>query len=148
MSDVISIATESMLNTISAYGMMPTVTKGSQFQGPVAHVQIDFYGDKKALFILEMSKEQACSMVSSMMTCMGMPMDIKEFDTMAKSALGEMCNQISGGICTAISNTGLILDIKPPQVDERAEGLNPMRSIGFDFGSENKLINAYFLLLE
>ncbi len=147
MDHITETATQSMLKTLSSYSLVPQIGEGYQFKDSVAHVQIDFFGDKKALLIMEMPKEQACSMASAMMAGMGMPMEVNEFDEMTKSALGELCNQMSGGICTTISNDGVILDIKPPQIDLRAEGLNPARATGLDFGLDNKKMNVYFLLL-
>lgn len=73
-------------------------------------VIIGVVGDVKGQVIYSFSEETAKMVASAMM--MGMPVDV--FDEMAKSAVSELANMISGHAMTGISEFGLNVDISPP----------------------------------
>ena len=73
-------------------------------------VVVGIIGEVKGQVAYSFSEETAKMIASTMM--MGMPVDT--FDEMAKSAVSELSNMISGNASTAIAAKGFIIDIAPP----------------------------------
>ena len=67
-------------------------------------------GDKKGNVVYSIDMDGAKKIASTMM--MGMP--VETFDEMAKSAVSELANMISGNASTAIAAKGFTIDIAPP----------------------------------
>ena len=141
--EIISIVTKSVISTLSQLGIQTEHTPGNMIQGSATHIQIEFVGNLKGYFILETSKEFTCKMANTLLAGM---MTVTEVDDMCKSVLGEICNMLAGGICTSLSNVGVISDIKPPYVDIREKGLNPEKAICLKGNTEDDFINTYFLV--
>ncbi|BDU50048.1 chemotaxis protein CheX [Haliovirga abyssi] len=73
-------------------------------------VLVGVVGEVKGQIAYSLSEEAAMKIASAMM--MGMP--VEEFDEMAKSAISELANMITGNASTQISAQGLVVDISPP----------------------------------
>lgn len=73
-------------------------------------VLVGVVGEVKGQVIYSLSEETAKKIASAMM--MGMPVD--EFDEMAKSAISELANMITGNASTLLSGQGFEIDISPP----------------------------------
>jgi chemotaxis protein CheX len=73
-------------------------------------VVVGIIGEIKGQVIYSIDVETAKQIASAMM--MGMP--VEEFDEMAKSAVSELSNMISGNASTAIAGKGMEIDIAPP----------------------------------
>ena len=73
-------------------------------------VVVEIIGEVKGQVAYSFSEETAKMIASTMM--MGMPVDT--FDEMAKSAVSELSNMISGNASTAIAAKGFVIDIAPP----------------------------------
>lgn len=73
-------------------------------------VLIGVVGEVKGQVIYSLSEKTAMGISSKMM--MGMP--VEEFDEMAKSAISELANMITGNASTQLSSQGFEVDISPP----------------------------------
>ncbi len=73
-------------------------------------VIVGVIGQVKGQIIYSMSEDTAKHIASTMM--MGMPVDT--FDEMAKSAISELSNMITGNASTQLAAQGLEIDISPP----------------------------------
>ena len=73
-------------------------------------VIVGVIGQVKGQIIYSMSEDTAKHIASTMM--MGMPVDT--FDEMAKSAISELSNMITGNASTSLASQGLEIDISPP----------------------------------
>ena len=133
---------ESMIQTLKQLGISTQTITSCYIKGSVTHVQIEFVGDVKGYLILEMSPVLACKIANVMLAGMT---SVDSIDKMCESVLGEACNMISGGICTALSNIFLLSDIKPPYVDIRQKGLNPEQAISLIESDTKEYINVYFI---
>ena len=73
---------------------------------------IGIAGGLKGQVIFNLQSEAACNIASSMMC--GMP--VAHLDEIAKSAIGELANMISGNAATIFASKQIELDITPPTV--------------------------------
>lgn len=73
---------------------------------------IGLAGDFKGQVFFTMNESTACSIASSMMFGMEVPV----LDEMAKSAIAELGNMIMGNVSTEFYNEGIKIDITPPTV--------------------------------
>lgn len=73
-------------------------------------IVVGIIGEVKGQIVYSLTEDTAKQIASTMM--MGMPVDT--FDEMAKSAVSELSNMISGHASTAIAAKGLTIDISPP----------------------------------
>lgn len=73
-------------------------------------IVVGVIGEVKGQVVYSFTEETAKKIASTMM--MGMPVD--EFDEMAKSAVSELTNMISGNASTGIAAKGFNIDIAPP----------------------------------
>ena len=76
-------------------------------------VSISIFGAFEGEVVYGMEEPAGCDIVSKMM--MGMPVPSLR-DEMAKSAVSELANIISGNVATIFSGKEVIVDIKPPQL--------------------------------
>lgn len=79
---------------------------------PIA-ITIEFFGSISGYGIYSMHESLACNIVSKMM--MGAP--VVALDDMAKSAISELGNMVSGNVATIIASRGATIDIKPPALN-------------------------------
>jgi chemotaxis protein CheX len=105
-------ATFEILKTVAEFN--PVKGKLSLKNEPVpsygVSVLVGVVGEVKGQVIYSLSEETAKGISSKMM--MGMP--VEEFDEMAKSAISELANMITGNASTQLSGQGLVVDISPP----------------------------------
>lgn len=73
-------------------------------------VLVGVVGEVKGQVVYSLSEETGKKISSAMM--MGMPVDA--FDEMAKSAVSELANMITGNASTQLASLGLTIDISPP----------------------------------
>ncbi|MGM0508374.1 MAG: chemotaxis protein CheX [Fusobacteriota bacterium] len=73
-------------------------------------VLVGVVGEVKGQVVYSLSIEAAKKLAEKMM--MGMP--VEEFDEMAKSAISELGNMITGTASTKLAGQGLDVDISPP----------------------------------
>jgi chemotaxis protein CheX len=73
-------------------------------------IVVGIIGEIKGQVVYSMTEDTAKQIASTMM--MGMP--VETFDEMAKSAVSELSNMISGTASTKIAAKGLEIDIAPP----------------------------------
>lgn len=83
-------------------------------------IAVGLTGNLKGEIVYTMKHSMACYLASKMM--MGMP--VSEIDDMARSALSELANMISGTSATLFSGLGIITDITPPKFIDGAAALN------------------------
>ncbi|MCL2225351.1 MAG: chemotaxis protein CheX [Defluviitaleaceae bacterium] len=76
-------------------------------------VSIDIFGAFEGEVVYTMKEDAGRFIVSQMM--MGMPVESLQ-DDMAKSAVCELANIISGNVATIFSGKEIVVDIKPPQL--------------------------------
>jgi len=76
-------------------------------------VAVDIFGAFEGEVVYSMGLSTGKFIVSRMM--MGMPVDSLE-DDMAKSAISELGNIISGNVATLFAGREIVVDIKPPQL--------------------------------
>ena len=76
-------------------------------------VSIGVFGAFEGEVVYNMEEAAGCFIASQMM--MGMPVPTLE-DDMAKSAVSELANIISGNVATLFASKEIIVDIKPPQL--------------------------------
>lgn len=86
--------------------------RDSSFVGDNVIIIIGIAGDLKGQVIFNLKSETACNIASSMMC--GMP--VAKLDEIAKSAIGELANMISGNAATIFASKQIELDITPPTV--------------------------------
>lgn len=86
--------------------------KDSTFHGDNVIIIIGIAGDVRGQVIFNLSQRSACNVVSKMMC--GMP--VSSLDDMAKSAIGELANMISGNAAMLFSEQKVNLDITPPTI--------------------------------
>lgn len=75
-------------------------------------VGIQIIGEFEGEVVYNLEESAACYLASKMM--MGMPVPTIQ-DEMAKSAVSELANIISGNVATIFAGKKIIVDIKPPQ---------------------------------
>ncbi|RFU71197.1 chemotaxis protein CheX [Peribacillus saganii] len=90
-------------------------------------VLIGFTGDQKGKFIFK-GEPQVFSAIGESM--FGMPLE----GEMLISFAGELGNMISGGLCTNVSQNGIIIDITSPTIMEGSSKVS-----GFKKGMEMKI---------
>ena len=95
-----------------------TPSLGKVFVKPVPYtaspvsVSVTIRGAFEGEVVYNFDEAAGCHIASRMMQ--GMP--VPSLDAMAKSALSELANMISGNVCTLFSGKNMIIDINPPQL--------------------------------
>ncbi|MDR3091968.1 MAG: chemotaxis protein CheX [Clostridiales bacterium] len=89
----------------------PKLKKLPYKQDDVA-IRLGIVGGLKGDVVYNMKEETAKALASKMM----MGFAVETFDDMAKSAVCELTNMISGSTCTLLSGQGFAADITPPSV--------------------------------
>lgn len=108
---------EALVNTLQQFGV-GEVKRGAVRKKERMIVDMDItsiiglVGDIRGNIAYSLSQETAKPIVSNMM--MGMP--VTELDAMARSALGELANMVTGAAGTILSNSGTFVDITPPSI--------------------------------
>lgn len=87
--------------------------KNKPYKVSPVSVSISIFGAFEGEVVYGMEETAGCSIVSKMM--MGMPVPSLQ-DDMAKSAVSELANIISGNVATIFSGKDVVVDIKPPQL--------------------------------
>ena len=87
--------------------------KSKPYKVSPVSVSISIFGAFEGEVVYGMKEPDGCSIVSKMM--MGMPVPTLK-DDMAKSAVSELANIISGNVATIFSGKDVVVDIKPPQL--------------------------------
>ncbi|MCL2840003.1 MAG: chemotaxis protein CheX [Defluviitaleaceae bacterium] len=87
--------------------------KPHPYAASAVSVSVNIIGAFEGEVVYSMGEATGCFIVSSMM--MGMPVDSLQ-DDMAKSAVSELANIISGNVATIFSGKEILVDIKPPQL--------------------------------
>lgn len=105
-------ATFEILKTVGNFnpqkGKLTLKNKPSPSYG--VSVLVGVIGEVKGQIMYSLSEDTAKNIASAMM--MGMP--VTEFDEMAKSAISELSNMITGNASTQLAAQGLEIDISPP----------------------------------
>ena len=86
--------------------------RSSPFIAENVVIIIGIAGDFKGQVFFTMDEKTACSIASSMMFGMAVPV----LDEMSKSAIAELGNMIMGNVSTEFYNEGVKIDITPPTV--------------------------------
>jgi chemotaxis protein CheX len=89
---------------------------------------IGLVGDIKGNVAYSLSQETAKNIISTMMP--GRP--VTDFDALARSAIGELSNMVSGRASIILSNMGVNIDISPPSIivgEEIVFIISPVQSI-------------------
>lgn len=87
-------------------------SRNTSFNGDNVIIIIGVTGDATGQVIFNLCEKSACDIASKMMC--GMP--VEQLDEMAKSAIGELANMISGNAATIFSSKQIQLDITPPTI--------------------------------
>ena len=87
--------------------------KNKPYKASPVSVSITIFGAFEGEVVYSMEEPAGCAIVSKMM--MGMPVPSLK-DDMAKSAVSELANIISGNVATIFSGKNMVVDIKPPQL--------------------------------
>ena len=87
--------------------------KSKPYKASPVSVSISIIGAFEGEVVYSMEEPAGCHIVSKMM--MGMPVPTLQ-DDMAKSAVSELANIISGNVATIFSGKNVVVDIKPPQL--------------------------------
>jgi Predicted inhibitor of MCP methylation, homolog of CheC len=89
---------------------------------------VGLVGDIKGNVAYSFSQETAKKLIASMMPGMA----VEEFDTMARSAVGELSNMTTGKASIVLSDMGVNIDISPPSIivgEEIYFIISPVQSI-------------------
>ncbi len=76
-------------------------------------IKIDVVGDLQGSVVYSMAEDVAKRIASSMM--MGMP--VNALDDLAKSAVNELANMITGNAASKLNTLGITVDITPPSMN-------------------------------
>ena len=87
--------------------------KNKPYKVSPVSVSISIVGAFEGEVVYSMEEPAGCAIVSKMM--MGMPVPTLQ-DDMAKSAVSELANIISGNVATIFSGKEIVVDIKPPKL--------------------------------
>jgi chemotaxis protein CheX len=82
------------------------------FPSPDVSVILGVTGDAKGQVIYGLSQESALDIAKRMM----MGLEVKEFDEVARSAIGELGNMITGNASSMLEKEGIITNISPPAI--------------------------------
>ncbi len=120
-----SIVIEQVINIRPTTGELNV--KDVKFVEKYIWIQIGMSGQMSGDIVFGLHEDVALKMVSAMMG--GYP--ISEIDDMAKSAISELGNMISGNASTLLYNQGVKVDITPPKVIHAAEsaGFTPAKAL-------------------
>lgn len=120
-----SIVIEQVINVRPTTGDL--AVKDVKFVDRYIWIQIGMTGQMTGDIVFGLQEEVALKMVSAMMG--GYP--VAEIDDMAKSAISELGNMISGNASTLLYNQGVKVDITPPKVIHAAEsaGFAPKKAL-------------------
>lgn len=120
-----SIVIEQVINVRPTTGKLNI--KDVKFVENYIWIQIGMTGQIKGDIVFGLHEDVALKMVSAMMG--GYP--VSEIDEMAKSAISELGNMISGNASTLLYNQGVKVDITPPKVIHAAEaaGFTPAKAL-------------------
>ena len=86
--------------------------KQAEFSSNAVIIMIGITGAMRGHVLIALDYEKALKVASKMM----MGMELKELDTMAISAVGELGNMIMGNAATIFSTKGIGIDITPPTI--------------------------------
>jgi chemotaxis protein CheX len=95
---------------------------------------VGLVGDVKGNVAYSLSRETAKEILSAMMP----GMVIEEFDSLARSAIGELSNMTTGKASILLSNMGVNIDISPPSIivgEEIYFIISPVQSIAVDINT-------------
>ena len=87
--------------------------KAQPYTASPVTVSVNVFGAFEGEVVYNMETEAGCFIASQLM--MGMPVPTLE-DEMAKSAVSELANIISGNVATIFAGKEIVVDIKPPQL--------------------------------
>lgn len=82
------------------------------FPSPDVSVILGVTGDVKGQVLYGLSQETAMYLASRMM----MGLEVKEFDDVARSAIGELGNMITGNATGVLEKQGILANISPPAI--------------------------------
>lgn len=108
---------EGVKNVIANFGVTD-IKRGNIQKKDDMHVDMDItsvigiVGNIRGNVAYSFSQDTAKKLVSAMM--MGAP--VTEMDMIARSAIGELCNMISGTASSMLAQNGIITDITPPSI--------------------------------
>ncbi|ERI95393.1 putative CheY-P phosphatase cheX [Clostridiales bacterium oral taxon 876 str. F0540] len=113
--DIKSAIVEAMIEISQMFGLNISfkgeTTEGHQFTGEQVNVLIGLTDGIKGNVIMGFKKDTASSIVSAMMG----GMEVKEFDFMAKSAIGELANMTLGSAVMKVKSSEVV-NLSPPTV--------------------------------
>lgn len=89
-----------------------TVLKQTPVSSKNVVVMLGLTGALRGNIAINIDEETAMKIASNMMG--GIP--VLNFDEIARSAVSELGNMVMGGVCTAISEQGIEIDITPPSL--------------------------------
>lgn len=108
--------------------------EGEASEGNV-RVEFQVVGDIQGTVALELSMETAKSIASAMMGGMVLP----EMEEMARSAVSELGNMVTGNATGRIAEQGYKVDITPPKVTT-AVSKSEQPPLGFLFSNPNQAV--------
>lgn len=108
-----------------------------QGQESTDNVRVEFQviGDIQGMVALELSMESAKAVASAMMGGMVLP----EMEEMARSAISELGNMVTGNATGKIAEQGFKVDITPPKVTSEV-AKSEQAPLGFLFSNPNKAV--------
>ena len=113
--DIKDAIIEAMVEISQMFGLnisfKEEIQEGHQFSGEQVNVLIGLTDGIKGNIIMRFKKNIAANIVSAMMG----GMEVKEFDFMAKSALGELANMTLGSALMKLKSESII-NLSPPTV--------------------------------
>ena len=104
--------TQNTLNMVCGEGgkLGKISVKGNPYKNDQISVIIGVVGDLKGELIFTMDRESGLYLASKIMV----GFDVPELNDMAKSAVSELANMISGNAASALFSGGVNVDITPP----------------------------------
>jgi chemotaxis protein CheX len=130
---------EALIKVLEQFGI-PNADIGDMEKKERTQVTLDvtaivgLVGDIKGNVAYSLSQETAKNLISSMAP----GMVIEEFDTMARSAIGELSNMTTGKASILLSNMGVNIDISPPSIivgEEIYFIISPVQSIAVNINT-------------
>ncbi len=108
---------EALKSVLESFGITD-VRRGGIQKKDMMHVDMDItsiigiVGDVRGNIAYSLTQEAGKKLASIMM--MGMP--VTEFDDIARSAIGEIANMITGRASAILAEAGVITDLTPPSI--------------------------------
>jgi len=120
---------QQVLQMMTPFSMNPGTVQST---APALHdqhvwIRIDLKGAVDGQVAFGLTPEAALKIAGAMMG----GFELNALDEMSRSAIAELANMISGNACVQLSNSGMSVDITPPQVQVGDTLIQPVQELAY-----------------